>query len=102
MEIWTKLLAIVEVNSQTDFVAQNDKFLTVMSDVINHTFDNNIADAEAINASTINGEPFAEYLSLQVATIGEKLVVRRSAFTQISKMVLSSKLNVIQLKLLKR
>ena len=74
-----KKAVIVEVNSQTDFVAQNDKFLAVMSDVVNHTFDNSIADAEAINASTINGEPFAEYLSQQVATIGEKLVVRRAA-----------------------
>ncbi len=74
-----KKAVIVEVNSQTDFVAQNDKFLAVMSDVVNHTFDNSLADAEAINASTINGAPFAEYLSQQVATIGEKLVVRRAA-----------------------
>jgi len=74
-----KKAVIVEINSQTDFVAQNDKFVALMSDVVNHAFDNAIADAEAINASTINGEPFAEYLSQQVATIGEKLVVRRSA-----------------------
>jgi len=74
-----KKAVIVEINSQTDFVAQNDKFIAVMSDVVNHTFDNSIADAEAINASSINSEPFAEYLSQQVATIGEKLVVRRSA-----------------------
>ena len=74
-----KKAVVVEINSQTDFVAQNDKFLAVMSDVVNHAFDNALADAEAINASTINGQPFAEYLSLQVATIGEKLVVRRSA-----------------------
>lgn len=74
-----KKAVVVEINSQTDFVAQNDKFLNVMSTVINHAFDNNLADAEAINASDIDGQPFAEYLSLQVATIGEKLVVRRSA-----------------------
>jgi len=74
-----KKAVIVEINSQTDFVAQNDKFLAVMSDVVNHAFDNSISDAEAINASTINGEPFAEYLSQQIATIGEKLVVRRAA-----------------------
>lgn len=74
-----KKAVIVEINSQTDFVAQNDKFLAVMSDVVNHTFDNSIADAEAINASTINGETFAEYISQKTATIGEKLVVRRSA-----------------------
>ena len=74
-----KKAAIVEVNSQTDFVAQNDKFKNVLATVVNHAFDAELADAEAINASTINGEPFADYLSLQVATIGEKLVVRRSA-----------------------
>jgi elongation factor Ts len=70
---------IVEINSQTDFVAQNDKFKALMDTVVNHAFENNLKDAEAINASTINGEPFAEYLSLQVATIGEKLDVRRAA-----------------------
>ncbi len=74
-----KRAVIVEINSQTDFVAQNDKFVALMNDVVNHAFDNALADAEAINASTINGEPFSEYLSQQVATIGEKLVVRRSA-----------------------
>jgi elongation factor Ts len=70
---------IVEINSQTDFVAQNDKFKALMDTVVNHAFENNLKDAEAINASTINGEPFSEYLSLQVATIGEKLDVRRAA-----------------------
>jgi elongation factor Ts len=74
-----KKAVIVEINSQTDFVAQNEKFLSLMSDVIEHTFADSISNAEDINASTINGEPFAEYLSQQVATIGEKLVVRRSA-----------------------
>jgi elongation factor Ts len=70
---------IVEINSQTDFVAQNDKFKALMDTVVNHAFENNLEDAEAINASVINGEPFSEYLSLQVATIGEKLEVRRAA-----------------------
>ncbi len=71
--------AIIEINSQTDFVAQNDKFKAILADVVTHAFDNSIANAEDLNASTINGEPFSEYLSQQVATIGEKLVVRRSA-----------------------
>jgi elongation factor Ts len=74
-----KKAVIVEINSQTDFVAQNDKFKALLSTVVNHAFDNDLADADAINASTINGEPFAEYLSQQIATIGEKLVVRRAA-----------------------
>ncbi|MEA3492154.1 MAG: translation elongation factor Ts [Campylobacterota bacterium] len=74
-----KKAVIVEINSQTDFVAQNDKFKAVIAEVVDHTFAEDIADAEAINASQINGQQFDEYLSLQIATIGEKLVVRRSA-----------------------
>lgn len=77
-----KKAVIVEINSQTDFVAQNEKFLTVLSDVVEHAFTNSLADEEAINASQINGQPFADYLSLQVATIGEKLVVRRAALIE--------------------
>ncbi len=74
-----KKAVIVEINSQTDFVAQNDKFKNLLETVVNHAFENNLEDAEAINNSTLNGEPFAEYLALQIATIGEKLVVRRAA-----------------------
>ncbi|CAA6818680.1 MAG: Translation elongation factor Ts [uncultured Sulfurovum sp.] len=73
-----KKAVIVEINSQTDFVAQNDKFIALMDKVVGHAYDNSITDAEAINASTIDGAPFAEYLTQEVATIGEKLVVRRS------------------------
>ena len=69
---------VIEVNSQTDFVAQNDKFQAMLTQIADHAFENNLADADAINASTINGQPFSEYLSLQIATIGENLVVRRA------------------------
>jgi len=69
---------IVEINSQTDFVAQNDTFKAVVAEITNHAFENNLADAEAINTSKINGQSFADHLSLQIATIGENLVVRRA------------------------
>ncbi|MFA5501182.1 MAG: translation elongation factor Ts [Sulfurovaceae bacterium] len=78
MKVEGKKAVIVEVNSQTDFVAQNEKFKNTVSEVVAHAFENNLADAEAINASTINSMPFSEYLSLQIATIGENLVVRRA------------------------
>ncbi len=78
MKVEGKKAVIVEINSQTDFVAQNEKFKNTVSEVVAHAFENNLADAEAINASTINGSPFGEYLSLQIATIGENLVVRRA------------------------
>ena len=69
---------IVEINSQTDFVAQNDKFKAFLNRVVEHAYDNDLEDADAINNSEIDGMPFSEYLSLQIATIGENLVVRRA------------------------
>jgi len=70
---------IGEINSQTDFVAQNDKFKAFVAEVMAHAYDNNHHDAEALNASEINGQPFAEFMSLNIATIGENMVARRFA-----------------------
>jgi len=69
---------IIEINSQTDFVAQNDVFKGVVNKITEHAYNSSLADADAINSSEIDGQPFAEYLSLQIATIGENLVVRRA------------------------
>jgi elongation factor Ts len=70
---------LIEVNSQTDFVAQNDKFKAMVGEVCEHAFSNDLADAEAINNSTINSAPFSDYIAGAIATIGENIVVRRSA-----------------------
>lgn len=78
MKVEGKKAVIVEVNSQTDFVAKNEKFISFVNDTINHAFENDLCDADAINASSINSQSFGEYLSMQIATIGENIVVRRS------------------------
>lgn len=70
---------MLEINSQTDFVAKNDKFQTFVDEVTKHVLANDFDTVEAINASEINGQPFSDYLALQIATIGENLVVRRYA-----------------------
>jgi elongation factor Ts len=96
-----KKASIVEINSQTDFVAQNDKFIGLMTTVVGHAFDNAIVDADTINNSTIDGQPFSEYLSQMTATIGEKLVVRRASLinadenTAVSGYVHSNKQNAV-------
>jgi len=78
IEVSDNKAVIVEINSQTDFVAQNDVFQGVVAEITKHTFDNNLRNADEINNSEINGQPFSEYLSLKIATIGENLVVRRA------------------------
>jgi elongation factor Ts len=70
---------MVEINSQTDFVAKNEKFQSFVNEVVDHVLNNDFETVEDIAASEINGEPFSDYLALQIATIGENLVVRRYA-----------------------
>ncbi len=70
---------MLEINSQTDFVAKNDKFQNFVNEVLEHVFANDFNSVDEILESTINGQPFNEYLALQIATIGENLVVRRYA-----------------------
>ncbi|SFV71686.1 Translation elongation factor Ts [hydrothermal vent metagenome] len=79
IKVEAKKASIIEINSQTDFVAQNDKFIGLMNTVVGHAFDNGLVDADAINNSMIDDAPFSEYLSQMTATIGEKLVVRRAS-----------------------
>ncbi len=70
---------MIEVNSQTDFVAKNEKFQSFVQQVVEHAYANKLYSAEEILESKIDGEGFKEYLALQIATIGENLVIRRVA-----------------------
>ncbi|NPA28376.1 MAG: translation elongation factor Ts [Epsilonproteobacteria bacterium] len=70
---------MLEINSQTDFVAKNEKFQKFVDEVVEHVMANDFNSVEEILESTINNQPFKEYLALQIATIGENLVVRRYA-----------------------
>ena len=70
---------MIEINSQTDFVAKNEKFQSFASEVVEHAFANSYASADEILESEISGQGFSEYLALQISTIGENLVVRRVA-----------------------
>ncbi len=70
---------MLEINSQTDFVAKNEKFQNFVKEVLEHAMANDFNSVEEILESTINGEPFKEYLAMQIATIGENIVVRRYA-----------------------
>ncbi|MDR1007931.1 MAG: translation elongation factor Ts [Campylobacteraceae bacterium] len=68
---------ISEINSETDFVAKNDKFTDMTKKVTKYIQDNNIQNTEELQNSSIDGINFSEYINSQIATIGENLVVRR-------------------------
>ena len=68
---------ILELNSQTDFVAKNDNFINLTKEITAHAQANNIADAEALASSSIDGKDFTTFLNEKIATIGENLVARK-------------------------
>jgi elongation factor Ts len=74
-----KSASISEVNSETDFVAKNEKFVEFTKRAVGHIHNNNIATVEELLTTTIDGTKFDEYLKTQIATIGENLVFRRFA-----------------------
>ena len=72
---------VLEVNSETDFVAKNDEFLQFVSDVAKQINVNNPADVDALlEESFIAGEgTVKDALVNKIATIGENMSIRRFA-----------------------
>jgi len=70
--------AIVEVNSETDFVAKNATFQEFVKDILKTIIKNKPADVDALLASEfVLGGTVADALSEKTYTIGEKLSIRR-------------------------
>lgn len=75
-----KVAAIVEVNSETDFVAKNDTFRTFVSNVAAQANATTATDIEAFLAEAWSLEPsktVADELASQIAVIGENMSIRR-------------------------
>jgi elongation factor Ts len=69
----------VEVNSETDFVAKNEKFQNYVNDVAKQVIKNDVADIDAFLASSWDGEgdTVQDGLNGMISVIGEKLSIRR-------------------------
>ena len=72
-----KTACIVEINSETDFVAKNENFLALVKKIAEHIVACKPADMDALNASHMDGKTVAEVMTEAVASIGEKLSLRR-------------------------
>lgn len=70
---------IVEINSQTDFVAKNDNFIKLTEDIAAHIQVTGVSENEELKKTTINGQVFEEYLNEKISTIGENIVTRKMA-----------------------
>lgn len=72
-----KLAAVVEVNCETDFVANTDNFHAMVEKIAKHIAEANPADMDALNESVLDGKSVAEFVTEAVASIGEKISIRR-------------------------
>jgi elongation factor Ts len=67
----------VEINSETDFVAKNAEFQTMVADVAAAAM--GAADLDALNAAQVAGKTVAELITDKIAKIGENMSLRRMA-----------------------
>ncbi|WP_062076498.1 translation elongation factor Ts [Demequina globuliformis] len=70
---------LIELNSETDFVAKNDKFITLANDVLAAVAAAGAADAEAALEASIEDTTVGAYIDAAAGTLGEKVVLRRVA-----------------------
>ena len=78
----SKVGAIVEINSETDFVAKNEEFRIFATDVAEQVAKENPSDVEALLAQKsikVEEKTVSEVLTDKIATIGEHMTIRRFA-----------------------
>lgn len=88
--------ALVEINSETDFVAKNELFQTLVQNIADAVLRNGSETAEAALASEYEaGKTIDTYISEEASTIGEKISLRRVAlFTKADDAVFGSYLHM--------
>jgi elongation factor Ts len=73
---------IFEVNAETDFVAKNEAFQTLVKELGAHLLKNKPASVEEAAAQTMeSGVTIADYINAAISKIGEKLTLRRFTVT---------------------
>lgn len=70
---------LVEINSETDFVAKDENFITFVNAVAEAALSSGVADAEALKSVPMNGSTVEESRAALIAKVGENVQVRRLA-----------------------
>ncbi len=70
---------LVEVNSETDFVAKNNEFQEFVLNVAKTIAKTNPADVDALKATEFEDTTIGDLLTAKIAKIGENLNIRRFA-----------------------
>lgn len=86
-----KKAALVELNSETDFVAKNEQFQQLANGVVQRALDVN-GDLDQLNDATCqkHNKKISEVITDAVATIGENINLRRSISLSVSEGIVAS------------
>ena len=68
---------IVEVNSETDFVAKNPEFVSLVDTIANAILNSNVKTIGEAMKLDVDGRTIEDLVTEKIATIGEKLSFRR-------------------------
>lgn len=71
--------AIIEVNSETDFVAKNEEFVNMVNAFVEVVLANDFATTEELLAGQLGEGTVQDELTAKIAKIGENMTVRRFA-----------------------
>ncbi len=71
--------AIVEVNSETDFVAKNEEFTSMVKTILEAIIANDVKDVDSVLALPCSDGTINDLIVNKTAKIGEKLSLRRFA-----------------------
>jgi elongation factor Ts len=82
--------AMVEVNSETDFVARNDHFQGLVKMIADVALNAGSEDIEAIKGAKAGSMTVADAVSSAIATIGENITPRRAAVVSVAQGVVGS------------
>lgn len=72
--------ALIELNSETDFVAKNAEFQQLAARIVEAAKATKTSDAEQLKAADLGGKTVDEAVQELAAKIGEKLELRRAAY----------------------
>lgn len=72
--------ALIELNSETDFVAKNAEFQALADQILTAAVAAKANDVEALKAATVNGTTVEQLVADLSAKIGEKLELRRASY----------------------
>jgi len=70
---------LIELASETDFVAKNDRFVSLASEVLGAVAAAGATDVASGNAAPVNGKTVGAYIDDEAALLGEKIELRQVA-----------------------